>query len=89
MGRTGGLFEGRFGRRAAFSEWDLCNLVTYIHRNPETHGLVDNFSDWPHSSYLVLTNADSPRIIGAAVKGWFGGRAAYIAAHLEETPRRS
>jgi putative transposase len=26
-------------------------LIAYIHRNPQKHGLVGDFGDWPYSSY--------------------------------------
>src|SRR4051812_27981056 len=39
-GRTGSLFEHPFERINVTSEPYLFNLVTYIHRNPQAHGLI-------------------------------------------------
>jgi putative transposase len=56
-GRTGSLFEHPFERIEVTSERYLMRLVTYIHRNPHTHGLVGDFRDWPYSSYHALCSS--------------------------------
>jgi hypothetical protein len=47
-GRTGSLFEHPFGRKLVTSDAHFTHLITYIHRNPQKHGLVDDFQTWRH-----------------------------------------
>ena len=49
---TGSLFENPFGRIEVDSDTYFVRLVTYIHQNPEKHGLVNDFHTCPHSSIL-------------------------------------
>lgn len=50
--RTGSLFQDRFKRIQVTEESYLINLALYIHLNPEHHGMVTDFKDYKHSSYL-------------------------------------
>jgi len=81
-GRTGRLFESRFKRLPVKSQGKLLWLVTYIHRNPEKHGLVDDFRNWPYSSYRALVSDSQTRIRREEVLDWFQGRRAFADAHL-------
>lgn len=56
-------------------------LITYIHRNPQTHGLASNFRAWPYSSYHTLCDTWPTRLCRDAVWTWFGGPAQVAAAH--------
>lgn len=49
--RTGTLFERPFKRKLIKDEKYLKNLILYIHKNPETHHLVENFEDYKFSSF--------------------------------------
>lgn len=49
--RTGALFERPFKRVAIKDENYLKNLVLYIHKNPENHGVVEDFGDYRFSSF--------------------------------------
>jgi REP element-mobilizing transposase RayT len=80
-GRTGGLFEGRFKRVPVRSQQHLVYLVTYIHRNPEKHGFVDDFREWPYSSYHALNSEKPTRVQREEVLDWFQGSAAFENAH--------
>ena len=44
--RTGALFETPFGREIVDSDAYFLALIAYIHRNPQKHGLVDDFREW-------------------------------------------
>lgn len=48
--RTGSLFQKPFGRVAITSPEQLQHIVCYIHRNPQQHGFVGDFRDYPYSS---------------------------------------
>ena len=47
--RTGPLFESPFKRIAVTHTSYLSALVTYIHQNPQKHGLIDDYRDYPYS----------------------------------------
>jgi putative transposase len=49
-GRTGSLFQHPFGRIPVLTQSYLIQLVRYIHFNPQKHGLVSDFREWPYSS---------------------------------------
>ena len=50
--RTGSLFQDRFKRILITEENYLTNLILYIHLNPESHGMVNDFKDYKYSSYF-------------------------------------
>ncbi|HSH05803.1 MAG TPA: transposase [Anaerolineae bacterium] len=84
--RTGPLFEGRFGRKPVTTETYLQRLIIYIHRNPQTHGLIDDFRQWPYSSYKTLTSHQPTRLQRDHVYNWFGTRQHFIHAHQTHQP---
>jgi hypothetical protein len=79
--RTGSLFESPFRRRLVDSDRYFVALVAYIHRNPQKHGFVDDFRDWPYSSYLAVLSNQATRVQRSAVLGWFGGPAGFKELH--------
>jgi REP element-mobilizing transposase RayT len=82
--RTGSLFEKPFKRNLVDSDRYFTCLVAYIHRNPQRHGFVDDFRDWPYSSYKAVLSAQPTRIQRERVLGWFDGRSGFKEAHLME-----
>lgn len=86
-GRTGALFQHPFGRRPVRSREYFITLVTYIHLNPQSHGLTTHFQDWPHSSFATYAENDAQvverAVERATVVQLFGGLAAFHAAHQE------
>lgn len=80
-GRTGRLFADRFRRVLVDKDAYLTHLVVYIHRNPQIHGFVSDFRDWPYSSYQAIVSRQPARVERDIVLDWFGGRAAFVAAH--------
>ena len=87
-GRTGSLLQRPFGRIEVESEPYFIRLVTYIHHNPVKHGFVDDFHDWPYSSYNAILATKPSHVERATVLDWFGGKDAFIEAH-EQTPLES
>lgn len=53
-GRTGSLFEKHFKRKKITNEEYLRNAIIYIHKNPENHKVVSDFSDYNFSSYKKI-----------------------------------
>ncbi|WP_129678163.1 transposase [Candidatus Chloroploca sp. Khr17] len=82
-GRSGSLFQERFGRIEVTTERYLSTLVVYIHRNPQKHGFVTHYSEWPWSSYHTLCGHQETKLDRASVLSWFGGQSQFIAFHHE------
>lgn len=80
-GRTGSLFEERFGRIEVSSERYFANLIFYIHFNPQKHGFVDDFRDWQWSSYHALQAKSNTKLSRAEVLDWFGDAAQFENFH--------
>jgi putative transposase len=70
--RTGPVFERPFKRIPVKDSPYFLRLLVYIHQNPQRHGLIDDFRDWPYSSYGVLTGNQPTFIRRDVVREWFG-----------------
>ena len=57
------------------------SLVFYIHFNPQKHGFVDDFRDWPWSSYHTLRAAGDTHLNRAEVLNWFGDKTQFDEFH--------
>jgi len=80
-GRTGSLFEKPFQRIEVTTPQYCVRLVHYIHWNPQKHGFVEDFRDYPYSSYHALLS-DRPVLLQRdAVLEWFQGRESFDAVH--------
>ncbi len=84
-GRTGTLFERPFHRKPVESQAYLLNLITYIHRNPQKHGLIDNFRDWKWSSYGAYCSHKLSNIQREEVIAWYGSYRSFVEAHTDLT----
>lgn len=80
-GRTGKLFEERFKRKCVNSDAYFTQLIYYIHANPQRHGFVCDFRDYPHSSYLGLMSEKPSSLMRETVLDWFGGKASFETFH--------
>lgn len=87
-GRTGSLFENPFGRIPVTNDAYFYNLITYIHRNPQKHGFVADFRDWPYTSYDAILHDKSTRVCKTAVLDWYGSPAQFLTAHETEPDER-
>ena len=84
-GRTGSLFQKRFGRILVASSSYLETLVRYIHLNPQKHGMVADFREYPYSSYQKILGERATRLKRDEVLGWFGGSDAFVAFHQSDS----
>jgi putative transposase len=57
--RTGSLFQHPFRRIPVSNQDQFFNLVRYIHQNPQHHGFVKDFRDWPFSSHHILQSGNN------------------------------
>ena len=83
--RTGSLFQHPFRRVPVQSDAQFLHTVRYIHHNPLKHGFVDDFRDWPYSSYEDLLSTKESFLEKDAVLGYFGGREEFVRFHEDQT----
>ena len=86
--RTGSLFERPFERNLVTDEKYFIRLILYIHQNPQKHGLVDNFRDWPYSSYGAFLSTKPTHLKRDEVWQWFDGPAGLEKLHQESLPMK-
>ena len=84
--RTGSLFQRPYKRSKITSDSHLLQLVAYIHQNPQKHSFVDDFREWPYSSFHALRSEISTYIKRNEVLGWFEGREHFLEFHDREIP---
>lgn len=81
FGRTGSFFEEPFHRICVDNEVYFSRLVWYIHYNPQKHGFVSDFRDYPYSSsHSHLVNSPT-KLERNEVINWFGSKEAYQNFH--------
>lgn len=79
--RTGSLFQKPFKRLEVKSTRQLAILVRYIHINPQHHGIIEDFRQYPWSSYeRILINRPS-KLQKKAVMEWFKNKENYLVHH--------
>jgi REP element-mobilizing transposase RayT len=79
--RTGSLFQRPFGRIEITTNAHFTQLVAYIHQNPQKHGFVEDFRQWPYSSYAALISEKPTHLQRGEILGWFKGIGPFIAFH--------
>ncbi len=87
--RTGSLFEKPVHRKIVSSDAYFTNLTAYIHRNPQNHGLIDDFRLWPYSSYQTLLSEKPSRLERATLLNWFDGVEGLQEIHQREVDEKS
>lgn len=79
--RTSSLFEENFERKCVNSDSYFSQLVYYIHANPQKHGFVSDFRDYPYSSYHSHLSQKSTKLERESVLSWFGDKKDYTTFH--------
>jgi len=79
--RSGGLFEELFRRIPVEQESYFIELVYYIHTNPQKHGFIADFRDYPHTSYHAHLYKKNPIINRTELLDWFGDLKTYESFH--------
>lgn len=82
-GRTGALFQRPFGRRHITRDAYFTQVIQYIHHNPQKHGFVSDFREWPYSSYPVLLTDKPTFVQRASVLTWFGNAQQFAETHTQ------
>ena len=73
-GRSGHVFQGRYGARLLDTDEALWGAVAYVVRNPVEAGLCERPEDWPWSSHAATLAGRAP--------GWLGTQR--LLEHFEE-----
>jgi len=79
--RTGSLFQNRFGRIEVDSDRYFAQLIHYIHFNPQKHGFVEDFRQYPYSSYQAIVSEKPTRLCRTEVLNWFQGKDSFEKIH--------
>ena len=79
--RTGRLFEDRFKRKPVTDNAYFTALITYIHQNPQKHGFVEDYRDWPYSSYSAIFSYKPTHLARDEVLRWFDDRQGFVSFH--------
>jgi putative transposase len=82
--RTGSLFEKNFERILIDNITYLNNVLHYIHYNPEHHRFVEDFRDYPWSSYDKILRPKPSKLPKYQIIESFGGKENYICFHGEK-----
>ncbi|MDW7681215.1 MAG: transposase [bacterium] len=83
QGRTGSLFQKPFKRILILDHNHLLYLVYYIHSNPQRHGFIDDFKQYPFSSYQRFLDDRKTKLFKKQVLGWFDSTEEFIKFHQE------
>jgi REP element-mobilizing transposase RayT len=79
--RTGSLFEKPFKRKPVTEDSYFKALVAYIHQNPRMHGLIDDFRDWPYSSYQAMISREPTQLAREVTLSWFDSSSGMVQYH--------
>ena len=79
--RSGSLFQNRFGRIEVDSDRYFAQLIHYIHFNPQKHGFVEDFRQYPYSSYQAIVSEKPTNLCRHEVLDWFQGKNSFVNIH--------
>ena len=77
------MFEHPFGRVLIQSDRQFWAVIAYIHQNPQKHGFVNDFREWPYSSYGLILSDKTTFLNRNAIIDLFGSRNNYFKYHNE------
>lgn len=80
-GRTGSLFQERFGRKLIDTDNYLTQIIFYIHSNAQKHGITHDFTKYPYSSYSSILSEKTTMLKREEVLEWFGSKEQFIEFH--------
>jgi hypothetical protein len=79
--RIGTLFQTPFKRALIDNDAYFTQIIYYIHANPQHHGLINDFRDWPWSSYHKILSDKTTKLQKQQVIEWFGNKMAFLQYH--------
>ena len=84
--RHGKLFEEPFSRKPVDSESYYTGLIYYVHFNPQHHQFVNDFREWPYSSYQAYISGKTGFLEKDKMREWFGTMKHFKEAHEGNMP---
>jgi REP element-mobilizing transposase RayT len=81
--RKGNLFQSNFKRKIIDDESYLIQVIYYLHANPLHHSIMNDFENYPYSSYKKIISNNITRLRRAEVLSWFNGKNNFIEYHKE------
>jgi REP element-mobilizing transposase RayT len=81
--RTGSLFQKPFKRLEVKSTRQLSTLVHYIHTNPQRHKIMEDFRQYPWSSYDRILKDKPSKLKKEEVLKWFKNKENYVNYHSQ------
>lgn len=88
--RRGNLFQANMKTKLVTHAQYHKHLLIYIHQNAVKHGFVNDFKDWPYSSWFQYTDMiqsmeKGQSVISPEIKSevfqWFGSKEKFMQAH--------
>ena len=79
--RRGALFLRPFKRKEVNSLRYFKTLLIYIHKNAQHHGLVEDFKDWPYTSYHLFLTDKPSRLKRNTAFSWFSDKVTFVDEH--------
>ncbi len=83
--RRGKLFQQSFRRIKISNDLHFCNVVAYIHRNPQKHGFVPDFKEWKFSSFQFVMSPQATQPMKDMVRCWFGSKRKFLEHHATDS----
>jgi REP element-mobilizing transposase RayT len=80
--RTGGLFTKNYQRIEVKDSLYLKNLVIYIHRNPQSHGIMTDFQNYKYSSFNGIISEEKTLLARNQIFEWFDGKEDFLRKHF-------
>ena len=81
--RSGNLFHRPFQRTRVDTDAYFIRLVHYIHFNPQKHGFVRDFREYPYSSYRTLLSEKPTKLMRDSVLQAFSGKDQFLTTHSQ------
>ena len=82
--RTGTLFQRPFKRIEVTGDPYIRNLIVYIHTNPVHHKFIEDFTNYPWSSFRTLFSTNPTKLKREQVIEWFGDRDNLLEVHNQK-----
>jgi putative transposase len=79
--RKGSLFIDYLRRIEVKKDGQFSDTIFYVHKNPVHHGYCKTITEWPASSYNILTGIESTFLMRDEIIDWFGSMDQFIKFH--------
>jgi putative transposase len=81
--RNGSLFQKHYKRKLIDNDNYLIQVIYYIHSNSQHHKIINDFKDYPYSSYKSFLSIKPTKLKKEEVIKWFGSKKNFIKYHEE------